>query len=461
MKVGFARADITPSPGVHLCGQLDPVRAHGVESRLYATAMCLEEAGTKALFCSCDVLAIPTPLSAAISEQAAKAARVPGDNIVIATTHTHSGPNTVDIFGKDANPQYMEDLKRDLVTVLSRAALNTRQARLSFAEGQLAGYAFNRRFVMSDGTIQTHPLKLDPHIIAAEGPDSTRLDVLYASDGGGRPLGAAIGFGCHGTVMPRDNTMISSDYPGKAAASLSAALGGDATVLFMPGASGNICQVNPLDASRKELGAPWAETMGRAVADKASELIREDAVAARGPLRVIRETIRIPRREIPAELIRWAERHDNTGAQPPALSNYGTERFGELHGGMVSLAELFATPFWADFYANEIKTLQGLRAREQAVAFSITVVCQDNWALVALPCELFVEWSDAIRSRSPFGHTMVVELANGWHGYVPTRRAFERPGGYETKELTSTILVPEAGEMILRTVVSMLETAKG
>jgi len=40
----------------------------------------------------------------------------------------------------------------------------------------------------------------------------------------------------------------------------------------------------------------------------------------------------------------------------------------------------------------------------------------------------------------------VVELANGSNGYIPTKKGYERKGGYETNFGTS-ILVPEANEI--------------
>ena len=147
-------------------------------------------------------------------------------------------------------------------------------------------------------------------------------------------------------------------------------------------------------------------------------------------------------------------------ADTPVLSDYGTETYGQPRADVLSLAEVFDTPFWANFYANELKTLENAYSREASVEFAITVVAQDNWAMVALPCELFVEWADAIRSRSPFDHTIVATLAGGWNGYVPTREAFTRPGGYETKDLSSTMLAPEAGDMVLAAVLDMLERVK-
>ena len=58
MKIGFAKIDITPPVGSALCGQLVPVRAEGVESRLYATAMCVDDGSQNTVFVSCDTLVI-------------------------------------------------------------------------------------------------------------------------------------------------------------------------------------------------------------------------------------------------------------------------------------------------------------------------------------------------------------------------------------------------------------------
>ena len=131
--------------------------------------------------------------------------------------------------------------------------------------------------------------------------------------------------------------------------------------------------------------------------------------------------------------------------------------YGELPDNKVSLDDLFKTPFWANFYANEIKTLDRMRTKNQEMPFTIKIVSQDNWAMVFLPCELFVEWANLISEKSPFDFTSVVTLANGWNGYIPTTKAFERCGGYETKEVTSTMLVPEAGEIAASEIIETLE----
>jgi hypothetical protein len=82
-----------------------------------------------------------------------------------------------------------------------------------------------------------------------------------------------------------------------------------------------------------------------------------------------------------------------------------------------------------------------------------------SWAVLSVPCELFVELEAEIVKHSPFAVTSVSTLANGYHGYVPSAVAFERKGGYETKELTSTKLAPEAASVVVGTAVSLLHEA--
>ncbi len=457
MKVGFSKVDITPPVGTPLCGQLISLPARGVESPLYATAMLLDDGDTCVVLVSCDVLMISNDLARSICRKAASSAGIPEENIVIAATHTHSGPYTVDLFGMKTGNRYAADLQKKTVDAIRQARLNSETGSLFVASGQIEGYAFNRRFIMSDGTVETHPLKNDPHIVKPEGPDSKDIIVWHARDKNDKLRGAAVNFACHGTVMERSNDMISSDFPGKVAGHISSELGPGVTALFLQGACGNICQVNPLDSTRHEVGPEWMRTMGSAIGGRALELIKESSVPVTGKLRLARATVEIPRRRIDPDLVKWAGRPEMAPTKVPELSDYGVESYGSIEWPTVSLQELFKTQFWAHFYKNEIQTLEKLHTDQPFLQLTITVIAQDNWACVAIPCELFIEWSDRIRAGSPFDVTAVVELANGWNGYIPTRRAFERSGGYETKEVTSTMLVPEAGDIVCDAVMPMLQ----
>ena len=71
----------------------------------------------------------------------------------------------------------------------------------------------------------------------------------------------------------------------------------------------------------------------------------------------------------------------------------------------------------------------------------------DDFAIVTNASELFCEIGMSIKTQSPFKHTMVAELTNGAHGYVPTAKAFAG-GSYETWFGEHSYLTTRAGEII-------------
>ncbi len=456
MRVGCARIDITPALPAPLAGQPFDCRAKGVALPLHLCAMRLEDGGSAALIMGADVLEFPVDLTAELRGIAARAAEVPPECVLLAASHTHSAPSLAPVLGAECDAGYAR-LVRDRVRAAAAAALQIAQpAMITAQSGAAPGLAFNRRFIMSDGTVETHPLKSNPHIVRPEGPDSSRLWTLMVRDQGGRPLGTIMNFGCHATVMERRNTAISADYPGYAQSALMARTGA-APAMFLQGAAGNICQVNPLDSSRREVGAAWAQFMGESLAAAAWRQM-ECAEPGQGRLRAARAQIRLPRRTIPAELLAWARQHSRGQERRPMprLSDYGVEMFGSLPPDQLSLADFMRSAYWAGFYAREIQDMAVTCQAAPMVDFEMAALAQDNWALVFLPCELFAEWGEALARASPFKHTGVVTLANGCHGYLPTRRAFDRAGGYETMLLSSTFLAPEAGDMMFGKVSAML-----
>ena len=83
----------------------------------------------------------------------------------------------------------------------------------------------------------------------------------------------------------------------------------------------------------------------------------------------------------------------------------------------------------------------------QAIQIGDLVVC-------GIPFETFVEIGLELKGSSPFPQTMVIGLANGRYGYLPTPEQ-HRLGGYETwlgtnhvQEDTSVILVRNLQEMM-------------
>jgi hypothetical protein len=73
-------------------------------------------------------------------------------------------------------------------------------------------------------------------------------------------------------------------------------------------------------------------------------------------------------------------------------------------------------------------------------------------AWVSLPGEVFVELGLAIKKRSPFPRTFIVELANENIGYIPDRRSYAE-GNYEPE---SARCAAGSGEKLVDVAVGLL-----
>ncbi len=455
LKVGFGKVKITPRIGTLMAGHLHEKRATDVHDPLFAKSMIIESNDTKIAFVACDLLFIGSNTCSATRQVIAQEVGIQRENIIISATHTHSGPLCADLFGTAGEREYREFLRDQIVSSVKAAWGKMKPAKIGFASGKADDISFNRRFIMKDGTVETHPFKGNPDIVGPEGPVDTEVGVMYAIDLNGRLLGALVNFACHCTCVERESTLISADYPAYIAEAIHNKEDKNAIILFGNGACGNICQVDVSNPEKREVGVQWAKRMGYTIADEALKAI---SMAADVKIEVKSEMIQIPIREVTDEQLKKAKRvlvlPKDEAAPAPILSNYGTE--GMMAEGIMSAEEIFNTTFWKKIEAKEIMFLSEKRKEKPYEDVEITVILINGNAIVAVPCELFVEFDLQIKQSPEYKQIFIIELSNGYVGYVPTKEAFKRSGGYETKLLRSSKLVPEAGEMIVDTAVELL-----
>ena len=109
-------------------------------------------------------------------------------------------------------------------------------------------------------------------------------------------------------------------------------------------------------------------------------------------------------------------------------------------------------------YARETILLAEYPAR---VTVKLQAIRIGGLGIVSSPCETFVETGLAIKQASPLQPTFVIELANGYNGYLPTPEQ-HRLGGYETWRARSSYLEVDAATKIQSTLLSLLgEVAAG
>jgi hypothetical protein len=104
------------------------------------------------------------------------------------------------------------------------------------------------------------------------------------------------------------------------------------------------------------------------------------------------------------------------------------------------------------------RTLSAANRPEETVDVILQTIRVGDVVLCAVPFETFAETGLELKQKSPFGRTIVIGIANGKHGYLPTPRHHEL-GGYETWLGTNQVQ-KDASEIVVRNLVEMMGEMK-
>jgi len=108
----------------------------------------------------------------------------------------------------------------------------------------------------------------------------------------------------------------------------------------------------------------------------------------------------------------------------------------------------------AENYARETMKMADWPARKEIKLQAVRI---GELGIGTTPCETFGSTGLAIKQASPFGLTMVIELANGCNGYLPPPEQFDL-GGYTTWRARSSYLEIGAEPEIRKTVNTVATT---
>ncbi len=444
LLVGAAEIDITPPLGVSLCGYFVDRKASGVLDPLFAHAFVLRQGDEAVVLVSGDLIFPSRRVTAEARRLIEQNLGVPGERVLVHATHTHTGP-FVDrelpwdeagsaLFPGALDESYLAMLPRRLASAAQAAWKRLQPAPgLGWAVGEVEGIAFNRRFRMKDGSVRTNPGRLNPDIVEPAAPADPSVLVAWA--GGDSP--ALVNFAVHQDITGGDQ--ISADMPAHMNAVLRRALGRGMPAFYFNGCCGDI---NHIDVSKPDGdGYEHSVRMGQTLAGEVLKTLPwiepkpVDAVA--GATRVVE----IPVRQVSADELARAEAllaEAGSDVQWPENTEVDSEE------GFRRLQILWAHG-----------TVSLARATRKTDRVEVQALRLGDLAVVGLPGEIFCEHGLRIKAQAPFPAVMVVELANEWHGYIPTRRAFEE-GGYETQH-RSAWLCESAGDMMVDAALELLD----
>ena len=443
---GASRIDITPQLGVPLMGYGARMgRATAVADRIHARALSLEShSHHPILVVSAELCLMSSAQADDLRGRIASRTGLPADAILVACTHTHSGPDT-GVAERNAGrpePAHVAALFDGIVAAGEEAWRNREPADLAWAETE-AHIGRNRR--VADGRIDRG------------------LEVLRVTSRSGRLLAVLFRHSCHGTVRGHDSLEISGDWPGAASRAIEAETG--AVAPFLLGAHGD---VDPRTRGLMDLAIP-GQSVGLG-AEAVRVLGREVAEAALASLSGARPEPDAPRLAARATRVKLPLHLGELGAGEVEAELARRKRevarlLGLPEGELPRLTELY------DRVSESARALPIARAREliatvrsyirdrsaphfvgdrREVEVEVQVLALGRALLLALPLEpttaVGADWRARVAAR---GSGLVIGIGNGWLRYLPHASDLAHPASHQHYEVLQSLLAPGACEALL------------
>ncbi len=416
-RAGAAASNITPRLGRLIVGGFTQPRATQIHDELHARCLVLDDGQTKIALVICDNLGIDREVFDHARRLIHKETGIPGDNVLMAATHTHSGPSW---HGRDdEDGDYPNFLARRIADGVARAVRNLEPARIGWAVAREPNQVFNRRWRMKPGAALANPfggmdqVRMNPprgsaDLLEPAGPTDPEIAFLSVQARSGRPIALLANYSLHyvGGTRPGD---MSADYFAVFADRIQQLLGADRldppfVGMLCNGTSGDVNNINFRVAGEKRQPYEQMRRVADAVAAEVNRAHQSVAMRDWVLLAARQKELSLATRKPTAEQLAWARQTLDKPEDAPKL--HALERH----------------------YARRVLALKEAAPRSEIILQTLRV---GDVGIAAIPFEVFAETGLEIKKKSPFRPTFTISLANGSGGYLPTP-AQHKLGGYET-----------------------------
>lgn len=420
--VGAGRVDITPAMGIQIAGGIGMHRpTEEIRGRLYADALVIRSQGKTI----CMVSAPPTNISRRFADSiraecAALLATSP-DAVAIHVTQSHSSPAVGDNLIFDPSPRIPADLAwvyggdpnyngpfhRGVVEAVKQAQASLRPATARAGRAVDSRIAFNRRFILRDGSAAMHPGTCNPNVLQPEGPADPEIGMVIFDDDSGKAIAALLHFTCH-PCHGYGKRWIHPDWPGAWGEAVRSQLGSGCIPVVMNGFCGNVHHQDHLHPTQHLHDT--IENMTGLLMEATTR-----AVATLQPIAI--DDVRFVSRRFP---VPW---------RVPAK---------EEHAAATALLQAHPAPYWVNgeipwdwILAVGMEQHVERCKTSHSYSFEAQILRAGDVGMIAMPGEPFVEGQLALKLRSPIPYLFCSHASNDNPGYFPTRKAYEGKG-YET-----------------------------
>jgi neutral ceramidase len=442
----FKKVDITPGYPVRLAGYFNERVSTGVLDPLHMRLAALKRGDRHLVFIQLDNCAVKTEDADEIRHAIARRSPFQKHEIMLFTSHIHTGPDLVGFFGLKRDKRYLEELKKSIVDE-AVALIPRERSFVSIARTTYKGLSFNRRWFMKDGTVITNPPKKSPQKREPEGAvDRTANSVIFKNERGGHQ---ALFVNISNHTDSIGGNQISADWPGLMERYLNERLGTSIPVFPFLAPQGNINHLE-FDDLRPQSNYDEAKKLGQAYA----EIVAKSVSASKA---IDSETLNDPAAELEArEMILSVPSRE--------ISKADLEEAKKILAGAGEVDKNDAKDLTAEDLAKGDPAVERLFARELVhfaetkpsnYNLSLQAFKLANVAFAAIPGEPFVEIGLALKLIPGYDLIFPVALANGYFGYIPLKENFGR-GGYEIRPGAASQLSTDAADRILSTFRSLL-----
>ncbi len=461
LNIGWAQIDITPAVSearpAAVAGMTSLRLATQVDSPLQATAVAIEApyqpgfAGATILV-GCDLRGINTGMMESIRAALKEShPQVDPHWVIVNSTHTHNAP-PLGAFGLPVEamlePEYIAFAAPRIAQVIAQAWDSRQPGGISFGLSH-AVIGHNRIMAYESGRSIMGAPRATPDFSHVEGYEDPALNLLYTWDAQGQITGVVVNAAVTSQTM-QSTSFISADFWHDTRLELRKRLGEKLFILPQCSSAGD--QMSAAQVYRRA-EARMEKLTGRTRRQQIAQRIADGVMAIYpamqaniewSPLLAHRwEVVELTRRMIRPQDVQDAQA-DIEKFKP--IYEKALEEFAGDPG-------LINNPQWVRqataAHRNRIRAdrvlkryeLQQTQPRFPVEAHSVRI---GDMALTTNPFEFYLDFGIQIKVRSPAVQTFVVQMANGYDGYVPTARSVA--GGAYGAVPASTNVGPEGGK---------------
>ena len=493
VKIGWSEVDMTPEKRnkISLYGQFFERITDEVESPITVTAFALESDNDQMVMVSCDIVGIGYSTIQEVRERLKSKIDLPLDKIIISAIHSHTSmtyewQNYIEYTTGKGNRKQSAAVGLDylskvlpkemayqplvsnedclspsecleiLVSAICKAVIdawnNRKPAYYQNAFGR-AVVGLNRRVCYDDGSAKMWGDVNKANFTELEAGNDSGVELIYTYDENKELSGVIANIACPAQVVEH-RSFISADYWGKVKENLQKHFGRKIQVLGLCAPAGDQCPrdlirwVNPetpiddpnikrenyierrADPSMFDISG--LKVVGRRISNEIISVFEELTGELKSEGLLEHETIEL---SLPLRRVTISE-YENAIEQ--------IDRFIEKNRGRRLSFEDNAK---LHVHAGTIGRYK-LQQKFNTFKAEVHIARFGDIAIATSPFELFLDYGNQIRARSKAKQTILVQLACGCEGYLPTKKAEE--GSHYSAYVSSGFTGHIGGDMLVR-----------